>query len=118
MIPATFSTIFWRIPTFQNKPAKNRKSPQPYQLVFLEVQGTGKLWKGHALLVSHLQMVFISCFKIIQGTSIDPYLQICSQISPFLNTCIYKFGPWPLRIFRALLYTDTLCFDREYTDNE
>ena len=34
-------------------------------------------------------MGFVSFFKIIQGTSIDPHFQICSQISPFLN--IYKF---------------------------
>ena len=87
MIPATFSTILWRIPTFQNKPAKTTKSPQPYHLSFLEAQGTGKLWKGHDLLVSHLQIGFISYFKIIQGTGIDPHFQIL----PFLNTCRYKF---------------------------
>ena len=34
-------------------------------------------------------MGFISYFKIIQGTSIDPHFQICSQIWPFFN--IYKF---------------------------
>ena len=78
MIPATFSTILWCIPTFQNKPAKNRKNPQPYHLWFLEAQGTDRLWKGHGLLVSHLQMGFISYFKIIQGTSIEPHFQICS----------------------------------------
>ena len=29
MIPATFSTILWRIPTFQNKPAKTEKVRNP-----------------------------------------------------------------------------------------
>ena len=29
MIPATFSTILWRIPTFQNKPAKTEKVHNP-----------------------------------------------------------------------------------------
>ena len=53
MIPATFSTILWRIPTFQNKPAKTEKNLQPYHLRFLEAQGTSKLWKDHHLLVSH-----------------------------------------------------------------
>ena len=62
MIPAAFSTILGHIPTFQNKPAKNRKSPQPYHLRFLEAKGTSKVWKGHPLLVSHLQMGFISFF--------------------------------------------------------
>ena len=51
-------------------------------------------------------MGFVSFFKIIQGASIDPHFQICSQISPFLN--IYKFDHGHLRIFHALLYTDTL----------
>ena len=29
MIPATFSTILWRIPTFQNKPTKTEKVRNP-----------------------------------------------------------------------------------------
>ena len=89
MIPATFSTILWRIPTFQNKPAKTEKVCNPTIFDFLEAQGTSKLWEGHDFLFSHLQMGFISYFKIIQGTSIDPNLQICSHISPFFN--IYKY---------------------------
>ena len=71
-IPTTFSTILWQFIPFKINPQTEQKSPQPYHLSFLEAQGTSKLWKGHDLLVSYLQMVFISYFKIIKGTSINP----------------------------------------------
>ena len=38
MIPATFSTILWRIPTFQNKPAKTEKVCNP---TTCDSRGTG-----------------------------------------------------------------------------
>ena len=51
-----FSTILWRIPTFQNKPSNTGKVRNP---TTFEAQGTGKLWKGHDLSVSQVQMDFI-----------------------------------------------------------
>ena len=89
MIPATFSTILWRIPTFQNKPAKTEK---------VRNSTTFDSWMHRVpvncgkVIISQLRIykwALFHFFKIIQGTSIDPHFQICSQISPFLN--IYKF---------------------------
>ena len=92
------------------KPAKKpRKSPQPYHLRFLEAQGTGKVWKGHDLLVSHLQMGFISYFKIIQGTSINPYLSLNIFYSIYIdiythNTRInVKGSDWLVGYFRLFI---------------
>ena len=107
MTPATFSTILWCIPTFQNKPAKTEKVCNPT---------TFDSWRHRVpvnchLLVSHLQMGFVSFFKIIQGTSIDPHFQICSQISPN----IYKFDHGHFEYFTPYCTLIPVCAHLNYT---
>ena len=105
MIPATFSTILWRISTFQNKSAKTEKVRNPT---------TFDSWR-HRVPVN-CGKVMISYFRICKWALFHILKSFRAPVSIFTFKSAIKSRlflifinlPWPLRIFHALLYTDTL----------